>query len=747
MPKEIKVAVIGAGIAGLTAAYRLKERGFKVAVFDERIHIGGKVGAHPRRITGNPWPEGFSGSLPDKRRLVGKWRAELRSKRVPLALKTPVDDYLKIQWRRLSRPEQISEATLAAVGLSTHLTVDTAHVEEYQTIGEHHAVEGWTITDDERKFRFNIWIHTNEWGEPRVEITDDVYHEHCYHMYLNWYRNFWQLVRDVGRERSQAFTPMNEIAHLFPLETPVRDRLRTLTSLGSIDAIGDNLLSGVASVPDMFLWFYSLADLVGEPFQQGRYLDWASVHGFLRSRWHTTEQSAVLHEYVLSKAFAIPTYLTSAYAYRQYIEYSAVEPEPMLWILKGNSYKTLLVPIARKLLEKGPGTEPCEFHLGKRVTTLLTDPDGDRNRVVRLMYRAADMRDAGEEYGVGVRRGGYFRDGRRRPGQQTPPDDGERRPEIQSPELFHLFRADYVILALPPKALAELVRPMKDSLPSLNAVRKLQSGVTAALDLHFKRKLPGIPKQHVILRGSRYGLTFFDNSQAWESDGNVEPDPANDGNCTCLSVAATDFYRIDGMNKTEAIDVMIDDLKRFIEFEYEDIDYAKTYLQMNDGEPLFLNEVGSEPWRPGTRTEIPNLFVAGDYCDTEIGIVSVEGAVMSGLLAARAVQARVREEQPGLAADDPMLNPIQVLSPDRYPRLNAQIMKFALAPMAAAAKTWSRAEEFVRHPERTVTPRELQSTIDDALAAPGQLAADWFSLAGEAAQWTAELPYRDEDQT
>lgn len=37
------VAVVGAGLAGLTAAYRLDERGFDVTVFEERDRVGGRV--------------------------------------------------------------------------------------------------------------------------------------------------------------------------------------------------------------------------------------------------------------------------------------------------------------------------------------------------------------------------------------------------------------------------------------------------------------------------------------------------------------------------------------------------------------------------------------------------------------------------------------------------------------------------------------------------------------------------------
>ena len=44
-----KVAVVGGGIAGLTAALRLRERGFEVKVFERRTYLGGKLGAHRHR--------------------------------------------------------------------------------------------------------------------------------------------------------------------------------------------------------------------------------------------------------------------------------------------------------------------------------------------------------------------------------------------------------------------------------------------------------------------------------------------------------------------------------------------------------------------------------------------------------------------------------------------------------------------------------------------------------------------------
>ena len=49
--KKLRVAVIGGGIAGLTAAWELVDRGFEVMLFDSSVLLGGKLGANPMRLT------------------------------------------------------------------------------------------------------------------------------------------------------------------------------------------------------------------------------------------------------------------------------------------------------------------------------------------------------------------------------------------------------------------------------------------------------------------------------------------------------------------------------------------------------------------------------------------------------------------------------------------------------------------------------------------------------------------------
>src|SRR5258708_13878535 len=49
-----EVTIVGAGIAGLAAALRLAERGFKVTLYEQNDFLGGKLGAHNHSLDGKP---------------------------------------------------------------------------------------------------------------------------------------------------------------------------------------------------------------------------------------------------------------------------------------------------------------------------------------------------------------------------------------------------------------------------------------------------------------------------------------------------------------------------------------------------------------------------------------------------------------------------------------------------------------------------------------------------------------------
>ena len=130
-------------------------------------------------------------------------------------------------------------------------------------------------------------------------------------------------------------------------------RVVPLTNPGSLRYALENLLSGVAPPPDMFLYAYSLIDLLAHRFTRRALLERYSVNGFVQSRAYATERSAELHHYSLAKIFASPSYLTSAASYQNLVKYSFRDPDPMMWILKGNTQQHFLRRLQTRLKSSG----------------------------------------------------------------------------------------------------------------------------------------------------------------------------------------------------------------------------------------------------------------------------------------------------------------------------------------------------------------------------------------------------------
>ena len=575
----IQVAVVGAGIAGLTAAFRLLERGYEVTVYDDKTYIGGKFGGHTH-----------------------------------------------------SRAEFGRRAYLGGKAYRPH-----------------------------------------------------TYHEHCYHMFMNWYHNFWRLTEDAGIDRGR-FEARESVLHLGRHEYP---HMRAFNNPGSPETGWTNLFSGIRSVPDMFLYSFSVLDLLLQNFDDPGLLSRHTVNSFMQSRPYATAGSATLHEDTLVKAFACPSYLTSARSYQAYTKYSFCDPVPMFWVLKGDCATTFNAPLKAKLDAMG-----CRWRLGEMVTRVRYDKGARRIRLDSTATRDADL-------------------------PHVSPASAAVEPDGAAETVSY----DYVVIAVPPPALRAFFAADEDFAsyfigPNTGVVEKLHTEPIASVDLYLDKRIPGMPRNHVVLLGSKYGLTFIDNSQLWPG---VE--------YTSLNVIVTEFDALAELPESMAFSYIMRELSEYLPITEGDVAYW--HIQTNVGDELFLNEVGSHQWRPNARTAIPNLFLAGDYCRTFIDIVTIEGAVVSGLEAASAVLERAAHDFAGqIAGRENLLRPIEIIEPDTHPAWLILGLQLLYAPYVPAAKLWSWMLEQAGFPTTDDAPRgaspDLVTMASKLVTAPLTLGFEWW---------------------
>ncbi|HYE91462.1 MAG TPA: FAD-dependent oxidoreductase, partial [Terriglobales bacterium] len=227
---------------------------------------------------------------------------------------------------------------------------------------------------------------------------------------------------------------------------------------------------------------------------------------------------------------------------------------------------------------------------------------------------------------------------------------------------------------------------------------------------------------------SKYGLTFIDNAQLWPG---IE--------CTALNVAATDFRALADLPEGAALQHIFRELQAYFPLDPDDLLYA--HIETNRNDELFVNEIGSERWRPGPTTGLPSLFLAGDYCRTFIDVVTVEGAVVSALQAVRALQEQALQDYGDRLRGTTLLAPVTIVEPEAYPQWTMAAAAALLAPYAAAAKVWSWLEETVASDRAPA--RDAASLLQDGLNAalmPWQIGAELWTAVWSACMdaWTAK---------
>jgi NAD(P)-binding Rossmann-like domain/Flavin containing amine oxidoreductase len=467
------------------------------------------------------------------------------------------------------------------------------------------------------------------------------------HMYGNWYHNFWRLLGDVtelGRE--QLFLPMSSVKQLRRNEFP---RFTGPTDMYSGRYLLQNLFSGMGPVPDMFVFGYSQVDLLAERTCPTMLPDDLTVGGFLNARPYMTKRAADAVDTFITLVWAVPSYLVSADDYRTYLDYCVADPIPGFWLARGSAFDQVITRLTTALEEAGVEIVP---------SVQVTSVSCRNGRVAEIGLQNTRF-DKSSGTWVG--------------------SQGRRTEEI-----------DELVLAVPAPALSRLVRSGKsgrrivEAAPRLAELSRLGTQAIPILHAYFTRKLRHIPQEPVGLFQSRLGLAFTDISQTWQ-DGF--------GGRTVLALSSSDPYGLPGTGNADDAMAMLRELAEYLEFEpgpawgqSPDIDWTQTRYEPNADARLFVNQAGSDVWRPQTTCEeLENLCFAGDFCQNRIGMTTIESAVTTGLEAAAAIVERRA-----------LGEPIEIRTPRSRPGVAYAWLRYAWGPYALAAKAWSEGVETLR---------------------------------------------------
>jgi uncharacterized protein with NAD-binding domain and iron-sulfur cluster len=120
----------------------------------------------------------------------------------------------------------------------------------------------------------------------------------------------------------------------------------------------------------------------------------------------------------------------------------------------------------------------------------------------------------------------------------------------------------------------------------------------------------------------------------WDTPGIVYGKPAK--RCTAPQVAREVLEQIKAHLNDNGAPVLTDDMigSWFLD---PAIRWSRRLGRNTNDEPLLVNTIGSWERRPAARTKIANLFLSGDYVQTDVDLATMEGANESGRAAVNAL--------------------------------------------------------------------------------------------------------------
>lgn len=226
--------------------------------------------------------------------------------------------------------------------------------------------------------------------------------------------------------------------------------------------------------------------------------------------------------------------------------------------------------------------------------------------------------------------------------------------------------------------------------PELGNMHFLEAQPMAALHLRLRRELPDLPREHVFLHGSHYALSFIDVGRFWKGlDGKPQ-----------LSFISSNYGPLNAVSEDGAKDLLLKEIGEYLPITPADVETCE--LNSNTDVPLFINTIGAWPNRPRPKTQIENLYLAGDFVKNAIDLACMEGAVSAALEAA----AQILEDH----GETGSLPVVQV--PPVWPRGLMVSARILLIPIVAVARVIAWLEEkfsphrpYASEVRREATPR------------------------------------------
>jgi Flavin containing amine oxidoreductase len=238
--------------------------------------------------------------------------------------------------------------------------------------------------------------------------------------------------------------------------------------------------------------------------------------------WYMSESVAELSQENVLKATAIPAYDISAMTIKRVFSYWMWQTIPFLSVLTGDLQEVFIEPQLRELEALG-----VDIRCGAEVT---------RVRIHDGAVASVSLRDGSEVTG------------------------------------------DVFALCTPFEVTRQWVTDELYALdPGLSNLQFLEAQPMAALSLHLLRKIPHLPREHVFLHRSYYGLSFIDVSQIWKASelsaraiqigGQALPQET-----TTLSFIASNYAPLASLSAEGAKDALLEEIVEYLPIAPPDVE-------------------------------------------------------------------------------------------------------------------------------------------------------------------------------